>query len=288
MINRNLTLLLRPFEKTVFLKTIFSVFLLLLGLIMIAPFLWMIITSLQPDVRAVMRRPTSLPLPPAFSNYLSAWRSAPFLIYTFNSVFIALSVTVLQLINASLAAYAFSKLQFPGRNLLFMLILTVMMIPAQVAIVPLYSLLAKFHWLDTYQGLILPFAADAFGIFLVRQYFMSIPDDYIDAGKMEGAGHLRILFRIMMPLARPSLIAFAIMAFKWRWNDYFWVLIMTSRDVMRTLPVGLVMMKEGSDGGTKWHIVMAATLLVMVPVILLYAAMQKYFTNDFNRGGLKG
>ncbi len=288
MTNLTSNRLLKPIRKENFTRTIIEVFLFMFGLIMIVPFLWMIITSLQPDVKAVLRRPIELPWPPAFSNYLRAWSSAPFGIYTFNSIFIAVSVTILQLVNASLAGYAFSKLRFPGRDFLFVLTLTVMMIPVHVAIVPLYSLLAKLHWLDSYPGLIIPFASDAFGIFLIRQYFMSVPDDYIDAGKMEGAGHLRILFQIMMPLAKPSLVAFAIMAFKWRWNDYFWVLIMTSRDIMRTLPVGLVMMKAGPEGGTNWHIVMAATLLVMVPVIMLYAFMQKYFTNDFNRGGLKG
>jgi len=275
-------------------KSIFSshsvgiILLLFIGLIMIAPFLWMIMTSLQPGLKAVLRRPARFPWPPAFRNYLTAWKSAPFGIYTFNSFFVAISVTVFQLINASLCGYAFSKLHFRGRGVLFVLILTVMMVPAQVAIVPLYSVLAKFRWLDTYWGLIIPFAADAFGIFLIRQYFLSIPNDYIDAAKMEGAGHVRILFGIMVHLAKPSLIAFAIMAFKWRWNDYFWVLIMTNRDVMRTLPVGLVMMKAGPEGGTNWHTVMAATLLVMVPVIMLYAFLQRYFTNDIAGGGLKG
>ncbi len=265
-----------------------TAFLIFFGLIMLAPFLWMIFTSLQPDVKAIFRRPPGLPFPPAFKNYLTAWASVPFGIYAFNSIFVASTVTFLQIINASLCAYAFSKINFPHRDKLFIMILAVMMVPAQVAIVPLYSVLAKFRWLDTYWGLIIPFASDAFGIFLVRQYFLSIPDDYLDAGRMEGAGHVRILFQIMVPLAKPSLIAFAIMAFKWRWNDYFWVLIMTSRDVMRTLPVGLVMMKAGPEGGTSWHTLMAATLLVMLPVIVMYAFMQKYFTNDMARGGLKG
>lgn len=264
------------------------VFLSLFAIVMFAPFLWMVFTSLQPDVESILRRPPRIPSPPAFRNYVAAWVSVPFAIYTFNSVVVAVSVTVLQVLNASLCAYAFAKLRFRHRDKLFVVVLAVMMVPVHVAIVPLYSLLASLGWLDTYQGLILPFAADAFGIFLVRQYFFSVPDDYLDAAKMEGAGHLRILFRIMVPIARPALIAFSIMAFKWRWNDYFWVLIMTNSDRMRTLPVGLVMMKAGPDGGTNWHLLMAATLLVMLPVIMIYAFLQKYFTNDMAGAGLKG
>lgn len=275
-------------SKRVWFKVLTSLSLILLAAIMAGPFLWMIITSLQPDIKSVMRRPAALPWPPQFSNYLKAWNAAPFGIYTFNSVVVAVSVTILQVINASLCAYAFSKLEFKGRDALFVAVLAVMMVPNQVAIIPLYTIIAKLRWLDTYQGLIIPFATDAFGIFLVRQYFMSIPNDYLNAAKMEGAGHTHILFRIMMPLAKPSIIAFAIMAFKWRWNDYFWVVIMTSRNTMRTLPVGLVMMQAGPEGGTRWHIVMAATLIVLLPVILLYAFLQKYFTNDFTKGGMKG
>lgn len=151
-----------------------TVFLLAFAAIMAAPLLWMVFTSLQPDVRSVFQRPPGIPFPPAFRNYVGAWESAPFGIYTFNSFFVSLSVTVLQVANAAFCAYAFSKLTFRHRDALFVLVLVVMMVPVHVAIVPLYSLLARLGWLDTYQGLILPFAADAFGIFLARQYFLSI------------------------------------------------------------------------------------------------------------------
>lgn len=263
------------------------IFLLLLGVLVAAPFLWMIVTSLQPDLHAVLARPFRFPMPPAFRNYPEAWQSAPFGIYTFNSLLTSLAATVLQVANAILCAYAFTNLRFRGRELMFTLVLAVMMIPSQVAIVPSYAVISSLGWLDSYSGLILPFAVDAFGVFLLRQAFLSIPKDYVEAARMEGAGHMRIAFPILARLAGPSVTAYAIMAFKWRWNDYFWVLLMTTSERMRTLPVGVVMMKEVGEGGTRWHILMAAAVIVMLPIMLMYAFLQKYFTDEYLRGGLK-
>jgi len=262
-------------------------FLIVLALLVSAPFLWMLVTSLQPDISAVLARPFRFPWPPAFGNYAEAWRSAPFGIYTFNSVSTALAATLLQVLNAILCAYAFTNLRFPGKNFVFTLVLIVLMIPSQVAVVPSYAVISRLGWLDTYRGLIIPFAVDAFGVFLLRQTFLSIPKDYAEAARIEGAGHLRIAFSILGRMASPSVAAFAIMAFKWRWNDYFWVLLMTTSDRMRTLPVGVVMMKEVGEGGTRWHILMAAAVIVMIPLMLMYAFLQKYFTDEYLQGGLK-
>lgn len=254
----------------------------------IIPFAWMLMTSLQPDTNHVLAKPAKFPFPPAFSNYMKAWNSEPFGIYTVNSIYIAVAATVLQIITSTTAAYAFAVLKFKGKNLVFLLVLAVLMMPTQVAIIPMYMTISKLGWLDKFKALIIPFAADAYGIFLIRQNFISIPKDYAEAAKIEGAGHFRIAFQIYARLSLPALIAFAIMVFKWRWNDYFWVLIMTSSTKKRTLPVGIVMMKEVSDGGTQWHLLMAATLIVLAPMIILYLLLQKYFTNDYMKGGLKG
>ena len=265
-----------------------STLLAVLTLLMRVPFLWMIITSLQPDSAAVLTRPLHVPIPPAFSNYVKAMQVEPFGTYAVNSIFIAVSTTLLQVVFAIMAAYAFCVLRFPGKNVLFLLVLAVLMMPSQVAIIPLYSIISTLGWLDTFKALIVPFAVDAYGVFLVKQNFQAIPKDFIEAAKMEGAGHIRIAFSILAQLVKPSLIAYALMAFKWRWNDYFWTLIMTSSVNRRTMPVGIVMMKEVSDGGTQWHLLMAASLVVIMPMIIIYLSLQKYFTNDYLKGGVKG
>ncbi len=257
------------------------------ALLVAAPFGWMLLTSLQPDVGAVLSRPLHWPWPPSLGNYAEAWKSAPFGAYTVNSVVTSTGATLLQVLNSVLCAYAFTNLRFPGRNLLFTFVLAVLMIPSQVAIVPSYLVISRLGWLDTLRALIVPFAVDAFGVFLVRQAFLSIPNDYAEAAKIEGAGHLRIAFSILARLARPSLVAYAIMAFKWRWNDYLWVLLMTTKPAVRTLPVGVVMLKEVGEGGTRWHVLMAAVIIVILPLVFLYAVLQKYFTNEALEGGLK-
>lgn len=267
---------------------IFSIaFLIIMSLFVILPFIWMILTSLMPNARSLLLRPFKLPWPPNFSNYVEAWNMQPFGTYAFNSIFISTIVTIFSVFTASLAGYAFAYLKFPFKRTLFLLVLAVLMMPSQVAIIPLYSTMSKLNWLDTYWALIVPFVADAYGIYLIKQNFESIPIDFIEAAKIEGAGHVRILFQILIHLAMPSLVAYGIMSFKWRWNDYFWVLMMTSSKEVRTLPVGLVMMKV-EDGGNQWHLIMAATLLVILPIIIIYLLIQKTLGSNKLAGGIKG
>ena len=264
-----------------------ALFLVLMSLFVILPFAWMLLTSLMPNARSLLIRPFKLPWPPNFSNYVDAWNMQPFGVYAFNSILISTIVTVFSVFSAVLAGYAFAYLRFPFRRTLFLLVLAVLMMPSQVSIVSLYVLISKMGWLDTYWALIVPFVADAYGIYLIRQNFGSIPADFLEAAKMEGAGHTRILFSILVHLAMPSIIAYAIMSFKWRWNDYFWVLMMTSSTRVRTLPVGLVMMKV-EDGGNQWHLIMAATLLVIMPIIIIYLLIQKALSKNQFEGGIKG
>lgn len=263
------------------------VFLTVMALLVIIPFLWMILTSLMPDSKSLLIRPFRLPWPPRFENYLEVFRTQPFGIYFFNSVFISVVCMVLSMVTALLAGYAFTYLEFPCKRFLFLLVLGVLMMPSTVSIVSLYVTMTDLGWLDTYWALIIPFAADAYGVYLIRQNIEAIPKDFVESAKIDGAGHVRILFQIITNLAKPSLIAYAIMAFKWRWNDYFWVLMMTSNKNMRTLPVGLVMMRN-EDGGTQWQLIMAATAIVILPMVLFYLFVQKGFNNDYVAGGVKG
>ena len=264
-----------------------TLFLIIMGVIVVVPFLWMLLTSLMPDSKSLLVRPFRLPWPPAFQNYAEVFRSQPFGTYFFNSIVTSISATVLSVMTVVLAGYAFVFLEFPFKRFLFLLVLGVLMMPSTVAIVSLYVTMSNFHWLDTYWALIIPFAADAYGVYLIRQNFTSIPRDFVESAKIDGAGHLRILFQILFHLAKPSIIAYTIMAFKWRWNDYFWVLMMTSSRGMRTLPVGLVMMRN-EDGGTQWQLIMAATAVVLLPMILFYLFMQRGFNDQYMVGGVKG
>jgi ABC-type glycerol-3-phosphate transport system permease component len=263
--------------------------LLAISLLVALPFLWMLSTSLKPDLRAIYQFPPEwIPREPAWGNYLRAWRAAPFGRYMLNSTIVAVGVMVLQVVNGCLAAYVFSRIRFPGREVLFLLFLAVLMIPTQVTVVPNYIILSRLGWLDTYWALIIPFAATAFGTFLIRQSFLSIPQDLVDAALIDGASHLTILRHIMIPLSKPMIITFALLSFNWRWNDYFWVLIMTNSDTMRTLPVGIVAMRGGAEGGSNWHIIMAATIIVLLPILLLFILAQRYFIEGIARTGLKG
>ncbi|MDR2102613.1 MAG: carbohydrate ABC transporter permease [Treponema sp.] len=264
-----------------------GLFLVLTALAVLVPFVWMILTSVQPNNKSVMSRPYHIPWPPVFQNYINAWKAEPFDVYTFNSFFTATTIMLLQGISSLMAGYVFTFLKIPGRKFLFFMVLAVLMMPAQIAIIPLYTTMVNLGWLDTYKALIVPFIADAYGIFLLKQHLGSLPMDFYEAARMEGAGHLRITFHIMAHLVKPSLIAYGIMAFKWRWNDYFWVLIMTSSTNKRTMPVGLVMMKA-VEGVTQWHLLMAATMIVIGPIIVIYLFMQKYIKNDYLAGGIKG
>jgi ABC-type glycerol-3-phosphate transport system permease component len=263
--------------------------LVVLSLVIALPFLWMISTSLKPDVKAVLRYPPEwIPRPPTWRNYLTAWRVGRFSRYTFNSVVVATGAVVLQVINACLCAYVFARMNLPGKNILFLFFLAVMMIPSQVTVVPRYIILSRLRWLDTYKALIIPFAATAFGTFLIRQSFMSVPQDLVDAAIMDGASHLQILRHVLIPLSRPAIVTYSLLSFNWRWNNYFWVLIMTNSNEMRTLPVGIVFMREGPEGGSNWHILMAGTVLVLIPVLALFVAAQRYFVEGVAHTGLKG
>lgn len=270
------------------LKIISLLALSIIALFTVLPFLWMISTSLKPDLKAVYVFPPQwIPHPPSWKNYIDAWNAAPFDRYLINSIIVSVSGMTLQVINACLCAYVFSRIKFPGRDFIFLLFLAVLMIPGQVTVIPNYIVMSNLGWINKYWALIVPSAATAFGTFLMRQAFMAVPDDLVDAAIIDGAGHLRILRHVMIPLSVPMMITLGLLVFNWRWNDYFWVLIMTSSDLMRTLPVGLVAMRAGSEGGSKWHILMAATVIVISPIMILFAFAQRYFIEGISRTGLK-
>jgi sn-glycerol 3-phosphate transport system permease protein len=261
----------------------------LIGAVLLAglPLAWMLATSLKSADDVYIFPPVWLPWPPRFENYSRAWESAPLWRYSVNSLVAALGAVGLQALTVSTSAYAFSQLRFRFREPMFVLFLVAMMIPVQVTLVPNFMTLKALGWIDTYGALIVPFGVSAFGTFLVRQAFLGVPLDLVEAAKLDGASHVQILLRVMLPLARATLLTFLLLSFTWRWNEYLWPLIMTTSPEMRTLPLGLVVMRAG-DGNSQWHVIMAATVLVIAPVLALFVLIQRQFVEGIMRTGIKG
>jgi len=220
-----------------------------------------------------------------FQNYVDAWKSAPFARYYMNTVIVATTTTILEVIIASMAAFAFSILKFPGRDFLFGIFLATMMVPGEVLLVPNFITITKFGWIDTYYALIVPWIVSVFAIFLIRQHFLTLPQELYDAAKMDGCGNWRYLWTIAVPLSKPVIITGALLKFVASWNAFLWVLIVTNSEKYRTLTVGL--QTFSSEAGTVYHQLMAAATFSILPVVVLFLFMQKYFIRGIARTGLK-
>jgi ABC-type glycerol-3-phosphate transport system permease component len=256
-------------------------------LVVIIPVAWTVSTSLKPMEEVYAYPPNWIPHHWVWQNYVTAWNDAPFGRYTINSLVVTGTIMFSQLVFAALAAYVFARLEFPGRDLIFLAFLATMMVPTQVLVVPTFLIFKVLGWFDTYKALTVPFLVSAFGTFLIRQSFLTIPADLIDAARIDGAGHARIIRHVLVPASNPAFVSFALLTFTWRWNDYFWPLIMTNTNSMRTLPVGLVFLRT-TEGSIQWNVVMAATVFVIAPVMLLFVVLQKYFVQGVTQSGLKG
>ena len=261
-------------------RTLAIGFLALVALVEVFPYFWIATTSLK-DLAGVLQFPPSLlPLPPHWENYVQAWQSGPFPRYLLNNVITTFGILVLQLFLGCLAAYAFSKLQFPGRDLCFFLVIACLMVPPQIRFIPIYIMLAKVGLLNTYAAIILPYATSALGTFLIREAFNGISDDILDAARIDGANVLQIIFRILAPIAKPTIIAFSLFSVVYHWNDYFWPLVMTTDETVRTLPLGVALLREEGTG-SRWHIIMAGNMFVVVPMILIFLAAQRHIIRAF-------
>jgi multiple sugar transport system permease protein len=265
--------------------TLLHIILITGAIIMIFPFIWGISTSFK-EMREVLSNPFSL-IPKRFSfvNYSNVVRSIPIVRFFINSLIVSVSITICQLVTCSLSAYAFSRLKFPFRDGLFFILLGTMMIPQHVIMIPVYIILNFFRLIDTYAAMIVPFISSAFGTFLLRQFFMTIPKELEEAATLDGCTRLGFLIRIMLPLARPILATLAIFTFMWSWNNYLWPLIVTNRIEIRTLQYGLAMFKE--EGGLNWGQLMAGTTIATVPILALFLLAQKQFIKGITLTGLK-
>ena len=256
------------------------------ALVEVFPYLWMLTTSLKDLASVTQFPPTLLPHPPRWDNYIKAWTSGPFLHYALNNTIQTLGILVLQLFFGCLAGYGFSKVRFRGRDACFLIVIACLVVPPQVRFVPLYMLFSKVGLLNTYASLILPYAVSALGTFLIREAFMQISDDVVDAARVDGAGVLTIIFRIMAPIARPTLVAFALFSVVYHWNDFFWPLVMTTNEAVRTLPIGVAMLREEGTGA-RWHVIMAGSMFVVAPVLVVFAVAQRQIIRAFTFTSLK-
>ncbi len=268
------------------LKIVESIVLIFMIIIFLFPFIWMISTSLKTTQEAIQIPPSIIPSKIVIENYLKAWSSGPFLRYLGNSLFITLSVLVIQFIVMVPAAYAFSKIKFKGSNILFGIVLIGLMVPAQITFLPIYMMMSKAELINTYVPLILPFMTSSFGIFLLRQNFMQISDEIIEAAKLDNSSDLKIMFKVMLPMAKPAVITFALFSFIYHWNNYFWPLVMSNSDLVRTLPIGVAMLKE-SEGVTNWNVVMAGNVMLTAPILLLYTILNNKIKTAFAYSGIK-
>ncbi len=253
---------------------------------MIVPFLWMASTSLKASGDVFAMPPQWIPPTLHPENYVNAWQAVPFGRFYLNSLFVALTVTVGQVVTSALAAYAFARLEFPGRDKLFFAYLATMMIPGAVTMIPLFILLRELGWIDTYKALIIPGIFSAYGTFLLRQFFLTIPRDLEDAAKIDGCGHFRILCEVVLPLSKPALATLATFTFMGSWGSFLWPLVVTHSMDLKTLPVGLAAFQ--GQYGNDWTLLMAGSVMAIVPVIIVFVINQKHFVEGIKMSGFGG
>lgn len=255
------------------------------AVLILLPFAWMLGTSFKPE-SDVFGYPLRLqPTHPTLSNYTAIWRELPFTRLVLNSVVFAGGVTIFSVFFDSLAAYALARLRFPGRTIAFYLVLATLMVPFQVTLVPLFQLVFRLHWLNTYQGLIVPRATSAFGIFLLRQFFVSIPRELDEAARIDGASEWHIYRRIMLPLAKPALATLAVFYFMNNWNDFLWPLVITTGTNHENLPAGLTLFS--GQYVIQHGVLMAGATISLLPLAVAFLLAQRYFVRGVATTGIK-
>jgi multiple sugar transport system permease protein len=256
--------------------------------VMVLPFLWMLSTSLKSQQYILQATPQLIPDPLTFESYAQLAERIDLARTMFNSVFVAVVSTIGQIVIAAMAAYAFSRLRWRGRNTVFGLYLATMMIPAVVLVIPQFILLRSLGWINQYAGLIVPALFSAFGVFLLRQAFLALPRDFEEAAFVDGATHFVIFWRIILPLSKPSLATLAVFAFMGSWNAYLLPLFVGRKDDVQTLPVALAALQAGPRALTEWNMVMAGSVIAVLPILLVYLLAQRWFVSGVISSGIKG
>ncbi len=258
------------------------------GMVFLIPLVWVVSTSLKGNEQIFTIPPEWIPSRLRWENYVEVFRRMPVLLYLRNSVIITVFQMIGIVASSSLVAYAFAILRWPGRNILFGVLLATMMLPMQVTMIPIFVLFKQFGWLDTFKPLIVPafLGGGAFNIFLLRQFYLGIPGEIVDAARIDGCSEFRIYWNIMLPLAKPALATIAILTFMFSWNDFLGPLIYLSEKTKSTLALGLAMFVGQQT--SEWALLMAASILMMIPMILIFFFFQKYIIQGFTMSGIKG
>ncbi len=277
-------------RKNLFKKTGIYAFIFLGALTMLAPFLWMIATSLKmPGEVFSYQKPwwyDWVPTSFVWQNYVKAWRIVPFARFYLNSIIVVVLTTLGQVTTSAFAAYAFARLRFPGRDKIFFAYLATMMIPGAVTMIPVFILLQELGWIDSYKAVILPGIFTAYGTFMLRQFFLTLPKDLEDAAKIDGCSYFGIFWRILLPLSKPALATLTTFTFMGSWMNFMWPLIVLNSHEKFTLPVGLAYFQ--SLHNTDWTLLMAGSLMMILPILLLFIFNQRYFVEGIKLSGIKG
>ena len=253
------------------------------------PFLWMTMAAFREDAGGSLHMASLWPdFTPSLANFELAWSSADFVVYYVNTICVVLGVLACQIVTISLAGYAFARLEFPGRETLFYLFLLQLMLTPAALIVPNLMTVADLGLYDTLAGVMAPYFASAFGVFLMRQTFRTIPRELEEAARIDGAKLPQLLWHVLLPLAKPGLVAFSIISVTAHWNEFLWPLMVTNAPDRRTLTVGLASFTQGAEGAQEWGLIAAGTLLVAAPLAIAFIAFQRQFVGSFMFSGIKG
>ncbi|WP_432545790.1 carbohydrate ABC transporter permease [Kineococcus sp. SYSU DK004] len=262
-----------------------QVLLTLVLLLFLVPFVWMVATALKPAAE-VFGEPRLVGSSLRFDNFATAWGYVPFGRFMVNGIIVSVAGTVVTCVTSVLAAYAFARLEFRGREFFFLLYLVTLMVPQEVMVVPMFILMQEFGWTNTYQALVLPWAFSAFGTFLLRQFFRGIPRELEEAALVDGANRLRVLVQVILPIARPAVAVLAVFTFINYWNSFLWPLIITNSQQMATVPLGLNLFL--GQQGNQWHLLMAAATISMVPTVVVVLLLQRHLVRGIAMSGLGG
>lgn len=274
--------------KIKLLKVMKWFYLILVLFLIILPFYWMIATALKSEWEALRNPPTLFPQAMQFSNFITALQVAPFLTYFANTVIVAAMVILISTVVSVLSAYAFARLEFKGRNVLFFLVLATMMVPQEMLIITNFATIAHLGWMNTYKALVLPFCVNAFHIYLLRQNMMQIPDELYIAARIDGLGNFKYLLKVVLPQIKASVSTVMLLNMIWVWNTFAWPSLVTTKDSMRLVSNGLKNAFTQNTGTIQYELQMAAATLVTIPLIVMFICFRKQILSGVMKGGVKG